>query len=77
MMIFCYEVSTELKCVCVIRDLDAVSTEEWQSIPDVGDSRNRKKRLAGLREKYTPISDRILSNSLGKFSKLSLYVSFQ
>jgi len=47
------------------RDLDGVSTEEWQSIPDVGDSRNRKKRLAGLREKYTPISDRILSNSLG------------
>jgi len=47
------------------RDLDAVSAEEWNSIPDVGDSRNRKKRLAGLREKYTPISDRILANSLG------------
>jgi len=47
------------------RDLDAVSSEEWQNIPDVGDSRNRKKRLAGAREKYTPISDRILSNSLG------------
>jgi len=43
-----------------------VSAEEWQSIPDVGDSRNRKKRLAGLREKYTPISDRILSNGLGR-----------
>lgn len=47
------------------RDLDAVSPEEWQNIPEVGDARNRKKRLAGLREKYTPISDRILSNSLG------------
>ena len=43
-----------------------MSDEEWQSIPDVGDSRNRKKRLAGLREKYTPISDRILSNGLGR-----------
>jgi pre-mRNA-processing factor 6 len=45
-----------------------VSPEEWQNIPEVGDARNRKKRLAGLREKYTPISDRILSNSLGKRS---------
>jgi len=47
------------------RGLDGVSSEEWQSIPDVGDSRNRKQRLGGLREKYTPISDRILANSLG------------
>jgi hypothetical protein len=43
-----------------------VSPEEWQNIPEVGDGRNRKKRLAGVREKYTPISDRILSNSLGR-----------
>jgi hypothetical protein len=43
-----------------------VSPEEWQNIPEVGDGRNRKKRLAGIREKYTPMSDRILSTSLGK-----------
>ena len=28
-------------------------------------SRNRKQRTAGLREKYTPISDSILAKSLG------------
>jgi len=47
------------------RDLSYVSSSAWQSIPEVGDGRNRKKRLAGVREKYTPISDRILSQNLG------------
>ena len=52
-----------------------VSPEEWQNIPEVGDARNRKKRLAGVREKYTPISDRILSNSLGKAQESNHFVT--
>jgi len=47
------------------RDLGHITSDDWQSIPEVGDSRNRKKRLAGLREKFTPISDRLLAKSLG------------
>jgi len=47
------------------RDLGEVSADQWQSIPDVGDSRNRKKRLATEREIYTPMSDRMLAQNLG------------
>eukprot|EP00093_Oithona_nana_P009284 09284.XXX_71659_74475_1 [CDS] Oithona nana genome sequencing. len=47
------------------RELSKVSDDEWNSIPDVGDARNRKQRMAGLREKYTPISDSLLAKSLG------------
>lgn len=47
------------------RELSAVSADEWNSIPDVGDARNRKQRTAGMREKYTPISDTLLAKSLG------------
>lgn len=47
------------------RELNSVSAEEWNSIPEVGDARNRKQRMAGVREKYTPISDSLLARSLG------------
>jgi len=47
------------------RDLGEVSADQWQNIPDVGDSRNRKKRLATEREIYTPMSDRMLATNLG------------
>ena len=47
------------------RELTYVSPDAWNSIPEVGDSRNRKKRLAGNREKFTPISDRMLSQNMG------------
>ena len=47
------------------RELSKVSDDEWNAIPDVGDARNRKQRTAGLREKYTPISDSLLAKSLG------------
>ena len=47
------------------RELTKVSSDEWAAIPEVGDARNRKQRTAGLREKYTPISDSILAKSLG------------
>ena len=47
------------------RELSSVTAEEWKSIPEVGDARNRKQRTAGMREKYTPISDSMLARSLG------------
>ena len=47
------------------RELTKVSTDEWNAIPEVGDARNRKQRLAGTREKYTPMSDSLLAKSLG------------
>lgn len=47
------------------RELKDVSTSEWANIPEVGDARNRKQRLAGLREKYTPMSDAMLAKTLG------------
>ena len=54
------------------RELKMVTTEEWSSIPDVGDARNRKQRLAGLREKYTPMSDTLLAKSMGGESTSSI-----
>ena len=42
------------------RELTKGSTDEWNAIPEVGDARNRKQRLAGTREKYTPMSDSLL-----------------
>jgi pre-mRNA-processing factor 6 len=41
-----------------------VSADEWANIPDVGDARNRKQRMAGVREKYTPMSDSMLARYL-------------
>lgn len=46
------------------RDLAAVSEEEWQSIPDVGDSRNKKLRNPRA-EKFTPVPDSILAHNVG------------
>lgn len=42
-----------------------MSVDEWANLPEVGDARNRKQRLAGNREKYTPLSDTMLSRNLG------------
>jgi pre-mRNA-processing factor 6 len=46
------------------RDFEKVTSDKWNNIPDVGDTRNRKQRLAGLREKYTPMSDAMLARNL-------------
>lgn len=46
------------------RDLVQVSEEEWKSIPDVGDTRNRKQRNPRA-EKFTPLPDSVLSRNLG------------
>jgi len=47
------------------RDLSAVTADAWASIPEVGDSRNRKKRLGASMEKFTPMSDRMLATNMG------------
>ncbi|XP_040565039.1 pre-mRNA-processing factor 6 [Lepeophtheirus salmonis] len=47
------------------RELKSLKTCDWNSIPEVGDSRNRKQRLAGIREKYTPMSDSLLAANMG------------
>lgn len=46
------------------RNLGAVTDEEWSSIPEVGDARNRKQRNPRA-EKFTPLPDSVLSRSLG------------
>lgn len=46
------------------RDLNQVSDEEWKSIPEVGDARNRKQRNPRA-EKFTPLPDSVLSRNLG------------
>eukprot|EP00096_Caligus_rogercresseyi_P012966 TRINITY_DN5633_c0_g3_i1.p1 TRINITY_DN5633_c0_g3~~TRINITY_DN5633_c0_g3_i1.p1 ORF type:complete len:932 (+),score=268.10 TRINITY_DN5633_c0_g3_i1:125-2920(+) len=47
------------------RELKSLKDDEWNAIPEVGDSRNRKQRLAGMREKYTPVSDSLLAKNMG------------
>ena len=43
------------------RALVSVSAEEWEAIPDVGDSRNKKQRNAHIRpDRYTPVPDSVL-----------------
>lgn len=49
------------------RDLAKVSSDEWQSIPEVGDSRNKKMRNPRS-EKYTPVPDSILAHNAGMSS---------
>lgn len=46
------------------RDLARISAEEWNSIPDVGDARNKKMRNPRA-EKFTPVPDSILAHNAG------------
>lgn len=46
------------------RGLISVSEEEWQSIPEVGDARNRKTRNPRA-ERFTPLPDSVLARNLG------------
>lgn len=41
--------------------LQQVSEEEWMNIPEVGDARNRKQRVA-RQDKFTPIPDSLLAH---------------
>ena len=43
------------------RELVHVTEDEWASIPDVGDSRNRKQRGFGRYDKETAVPDSILN----------------
>jgi pre-mRNA-processing factor 6 len=43
------------------RSLNTVSEDEWMSIPEVGDSRNKKQRNAKKMEKFTPVPDSVLA----------------
>ena len=56
------------------RALSKVSDEEWNSIPEVGDVRNKKQRNAALRpDRYTPVPDSILeraANSMASHTSL-------
>lgn len=46
------------------RDLVNVSEDEWKSVPEVGDARNRKQRNPRA-EKFTPLPDSVLARNLG------------
>nr|SVE74961.1 EOG090X017X [Daphnia dolichocephala] len=54
------------------RELSVVSEDEWKNIPEVGDARNRKQRLHGRREKFTPLPDSVLTRNLGGESTNSI-----
>jgi pre-mRNA-processing factor 6 len=44
------------------RDLASVTEDEWKTIPEVGDARNKKMRNPRA-EKFTPVPDSILSHN--------------
>ncbi|CAG2165270.1 unnamed protein product [Oppiella nova] len=44
------------------RDLNAVTEDEWRTIPEVGDARNKKMRNPRA-EKFTPVPDSILAHN--------------
>lgn len=46
------------------RDLAQVTEDEWKSVPEVGDARNKKQRNPRA-EKFTPLPDSVLSRNLG------------
>lgn len=46
------------------RNLQTVSEDEWSSIPEVGDSRNRKQRNPRA-ERFTPLPDSVLVRNMG------------
>ena len=46
------------------RELSKMDSDDWNAIPEVGDARNRKQRLAGQREIYTPLSDAMIARNL-------------
>ncbi|XP_055314139.1 pre-mRNA-processing factor 6 [Sitodiplosis mosellana] len=53
------------------RNLGEVTLEEWSTIPEVGDSRNRKQRNPRA-EKFTPLPDSVLSRNLGGETSASI-----
>lgn len=53
------------------RDLMHVSDDDWKSVPEVGDARNKKQRNPRA-EKFTPLPDSVLSRNLGGESSSTL-----
>lgn len=53
------------------RGLISVTEEEWQSIPEVGDARNKKTRNPRA-ERFTPLPDSVLTRNLGGESSTSI-----
>ncbi|CAI7993815.1 Pre-mRNA-processing factor 6 [Geodia barretti] len=57
------------------RALSRVSNDEWLSIPDVGDARNKRERNPHVRpDRYTPVPDTVLQraiNQTGRHNTLS------
>ncbi|KAI3418954.1 hypothetical protein GPALN_008047 [Globodera pallida] len=46
------------------RQLATVKEEEWAAIPEVGDSRNRAKRIT-RGEQFTPVPDSVIASAMG------------
>lgn len=53
------------------RSLVTVTEDEWATIPEVGDSRNRKQRNPRA-ERFTPLPDSVLSRNMGGESTATL-----
>ncbi|GLH16055.1 Protein crooked neck [Gryllus bimaculatus] len=53
------------------RGLVTVTEDEWRSVPEVGDARNRKMRNPRT-EKFTPLPDSVLARNLGGESSNSI-----
>lgn len=62
-----YEILPENKCFgggkCFQRKLAEVTEEEWLSIPEVGDARNKRQRNPRY-EKLTPVPDSFFAKHL-------------
>ena len=48
------------------RELVKVSDDQWNSLPEVGDARNRKQRGFGRQEKFTPVPDSVLARGVAE-----------
>ncbi|KAF6200949.1 hypothetical protein GE061_005396 [Apolygus lucorum] len=53
------------------RGLVAVSEDEWRSVPEVGDARNRKMRNPRA-ERFTPLPDSVLTRNMGGESQSTI-----
>lgn len=49
-----------------------MSDDEWNSIPEVGDARNKKQRNAHIRpDRYTPVPDSLLHHATAQQGSLT------
>ncbi|RUS88975.1 hypothetical protein EGW08_003222 [Elysia chlorotica] len=57
------------------RDLADVTVDDWNNLPEVGDARNRKQRVART-EKFTPVPDSVLARAAAQ-SNMNTSISEQ